>query len=138
MQRRKSLLAAAATLLAGVAAAQTPTTTAWLGVWQGEVKGQPAVTLTLADDSGALGGTVVFNAIERQAQGPPRVASIQPHVLLDAQANGDSLSFHIMRPDHTQAPLKFAVTLDGDGKARIHCLNCGADPAVAELVRMQP
>jgi hypothetical protein len=138
MKPRESSLATAALLLACAAAAQAPATATWKGVWQGELDGQPSVILTLADDSGSLGGTVVFNAIERQTQGPPRVASIQPHLLLDPQAKGDTLSFQIMRPDHSETPLKFTVMLDGNDKAHIHCLNCGPDAPVAGLVRMQP
>jgi hypothetical protein len=137
MRRTILLAASAAMLLTCIAAAQAPANATWNGVWQGELDGQPAVTLTLADDGGALEGTVVFNLIERQTQGPPRVASIQPHVLLDPQSNGSTLSFQIMRPDRSEAPLKFTVTLDGNDKARIHCLNCGPDAPVAELVRME-
>lgn len=136
MKRTELLAASAAMLFTCIAAAQAPANAKWKGVWQGELDGQPAVTLTLADDSGALGGTVVFNMIERQTQGLPHVASIQPHILLDPQAAGNTLAFQIMRPDH--ASLKFTVTLDGNDKAHIHCLNCGPDAPVAELVRMQP
>jgi hypothetical protein len=138
MKPGEFLLLAAAMLLACAATAQAPANAAWNGVWQGELDGQPSVTLTLADDAGALGGTVVFNMIERQTQGPSRVASIQPHLLLDPETSGNTLSFQIERPDRSQAPLKFAVTLDGNDKARIHCLNCGPDAPAAELVRMQP
>jgi hypothetical protein len=127
----------AAVLFACAATAQTKTNTPWLGVWHAELDGQPSVTLTLADDSGALGGTVVFNLVERQEQGEARVVSIQPHVLLHARVEATTLSFDVMRPDHSQAPLQFAVTLDGAERARIHCLNCGPDAAVGELVRAQ-
>jgi len=138
MKHRRFSAAAAAAVFACAVGAQTPASTLWNGVWQGELDGQPAVTLTLADDSGNLGGTVVFNRIERQTQGPPRVASIEPHVLVDPQADRKRLSFEIMRPDRAESPLKFAVTLDGSDEAHIHCLNCGPDAPVAELVRMQP
>ena len=50
-----------------------------LGVWHGSLDGLPGVTLTLADDSGEIGGTVVFHAINGE---PPRVFSIEPHLLL--------------------------------------------------------
>jgi hypothetical protein len=38
----------------------------WAGVWQGELDGLPSVTLTLANDTGQLGGTLVLNIIERE------------------------------------------------------------------------
>jgi hypothetical protein len=123
------------TLLISAAAAQTNGNAAWLGVWQGKIDGQPCVTLTLADDSGSLGGTVVFNRIERQEQGQAHVTAIEPHVLLHMQADEKILSFQVMRPDHSEQPLQFTVAQDGNGKAQIHCLNCGADAPVAELLR---
>jgi hypothetical protein len=124
-------------LCACAAAAQPPEDSAWTGVWQGELDGQPAVTLTLADDGGALGGAVVFNLVERQEGGMPHVVSIQPHVLLKPQLNGTTLTFQIMRRDRSESPMQFTVALDGDGKAHIHCLNCGPDAPVAEIVKMQ-
>ena len=47
-----SLLIAATAL-----AAQSSSPSDWIGVWQGELDGQPSVTLTLAKDSGTLEGT---------------------------------------------------------------------------------
>ena len=36
----------------------------WIGVWQGKLEGLPGVTLTLADDTEELGGTIVFNVVD--------------------------------------------------------------------------
>jgi hypothetical protein len=46
---------------ASVFAAGLKNDAAWVGVWHSELDGQPGVLLTLADDSGELGGTVVLN-----------------------------------------------------------------------------
>jgi hypothetical protein len=122
--------------LCACAAAQSPNDSAWTGVWQGELDGQPAVTLTLADDGGALGGTVVFNLVEREDGGMPHVVSIQPHVLLEPQVDGTTLTFQIMRRNRSESTMQFTVGLDGDGKARIHCLNCGPDAPLAEIIKL--
>jgi hypothetical protein len=137
MKQRILALGCAAILSACTAAAQAPANAGWTGVWQGELDGQPAVTLTLADDGGALGGTVVFNLVERRDGEAPHVVSIQPHVLLNPQVNGTTLSFQIMRRDRSEEPMRFTVATGGDGKTRIHCLNCGPDAPVAEIVKAQ-
>jgi len=137
MKQRIFALGCAAILSACTAAAQAPANARWTGVWQGELDGQPAVTLTLADDGGALGGTVVFNLVERPQGEAPHVVSIQPHVLLDPQVNGTTLSFQIMRRNRSEAPMRFTVVAGDDGKTRIHCLNCGPDAPNAEIVKMQ-
>ena len=52
-------------LAAGLAAVQPDQNDAWVGVWQGELDGQPSAVLTLAEDNGALEGTLVLNGISR-------------------------------------------------------------------------
>jgi hypothetical protein len=108
---------------------------AWTGVWKGELDGQPSVTLTLADDGGTLGGTVVLNIVERQDGGEAHAIAGEPHMLLHTQADAKTLTFQITRPDRSQEPMRFTVALDDGGKARIHCLNCGPDAQVAELAK---
>jgi hypothetical protein len=128
---------AAIALLAHAAAAQASANSAWTGVWQGQLDGQPSVTLTLAEDGGALGGTLVLDLIERQQDGPARVVAIDPHVLLRTHADGNRLSFEVMRRNDSGPPMRFTVALDSGAKAHLHCQNCGPDAPIAELVRAQ-
>jgi hypothetical protein len=137
MKQRIFALGCAVILSVCTAAAQAPANAGWTGVWQGQLDGQPAVTLTLADDGGALGGTVVFNLVERQPGGEPHVVSIQPHLLLNPHVSGTTLSFQIMRRDRSEEPMRFTVVTGDDGKTRIHCLNCGPDAPNAEIVKMK-
>ena len=57
-----ALLIAATTL-----AAQSTNPSDWIGVWQGELDSLPSVTLTLAEDTGTLEGTLVLNIITAMA-----------------------------------------------------------------------
>jgi hypothetical protein len=124
----------AAMAVATVAAAQPTNESAWLGVWQGELDGQPSVTLTLADDTGDLGGTVVLNIIQKE-NGQPHVVAMEPHVLLNPHVDGDVLSFQFRKLQGGM--LDFTVKLSAAGKATIHCSNCGADAPTVDLVRAQ-
>jgi hypothetical protein len=138
MKIRYAMTASAAiTLLACAAAAPAPANSAWTGVWQGQLDGQPSVTLTLAEDGGALGGTLVLDLIERQQDGLSRIVAIDPHVLLRAHADGNRLSFEVVRRNDSHTPMRFIVALDGGDKAHLHCLNCGPDTPIADLVRAQ-
>jgi len=119
------------------ATAQAPSSPGWLGVWQGQLDGQPSVTLTLADDGGTLGGTLVLDLIEKQGDGSSRVVAIDPHVLMRTEANEHTLSFEVIRRDRSEPPIRFSVVLDGSDKAHIHCLNCGPDAPFAEIVRQR-
>ena len=105
-----------------------------LGVWRGSLDGLPGVTLTLADDSGEIGGTVVFYAINGE---PRRVFSIEPHLLLHPKLEGNTLSFQVKlggRGDRTGlATVK--VVFNTDAKAQIRCLDCGSDSPTTELTK---
>jgi hypothetical protein len=94
------------------------------GIWRATLDGVPSITLTLADDSGELGGTVVFYTVDGNTR---RVASIEPHTLLHpALDDNNTLEFQIRRPDATL--LSFTVVFTGHTKAQIVCLNCGDNP----------
>ena len=66
-------------LLAGTTAlpAQTLAQTAPFGIWRGTLDGVPSVTLTLADDTGELNGTIVFYAVDGEKK---QAISIEPHM----------------------------------------------------------
>jgi hypothetical protein len=130
----QSLIRSSQLLVLGTAvSAQSNHNTAWNGVWHGELDGQPGVILTLADDTGELGGTVVLNMVSRES-GEPRVIGSEIHVLVNTRVSGNALSFQFKRTRDARE-LQMAVTLEGDRKANIRCLNCGADAPTAELER---
>lgn len=104
----------------------------WVGVWNGELGGQPSVRLTLGDDPGELGGTVVLNMI-KQENGQARVIGSSTHLLMHPKVDGENLSFGVIRSSDSKE-LQMSVTLQEDGKATLQCLNCGG-PVKAEIVR---
>jgi hypothetical protein len=134
---KKTLLAiCAASSLACAAAAQSTVSTQWAGVWQSTLDGQPGATLTLAEDTGELGGTLVLNVVLKQ-DGLARVAASEPHVLIHPRLDGNLLSFEIKKIDGSGDLHKFTVMLTPEGKARIHCVDCGADAPVVDMTRSQ-
>jgi hypothetical protein len=131
---KKTLIAiAAASLLACAATAETPVNAQWDGVWQGQLDGQPSVTLTLAEDTGELGGTLVLNRVEREQGQPAYVAATEPHVLVHPRLDGNLLSFGVRKPNGDL--MTFKVVLTPEGKARIHCTTCGADAPQVDMTK---
>lgn len=131
---RNSLTAIASSLLAATAlAAQPVDNSGWIGVWTAQLDGQPGTTLTLGDDTGELGGTLVMNMVSREG-GQAHVIETDTHVLIAPHLDGGTLSFSVKRMHKGDQPAQFSVTLTGDGKAKIHCLSC-ADAPVVELTR---
>jgi hypothetical protein len=125
-----------ALLMACAGHAQSTNHTSWLGVWQGQLDGQPGVTLTLAEANGELGGTVVLNAVSRES-GTPQVISSMVQMVMHPSVEGNTLSFDINRPSDAKL-LKMAVTLEGNDKMKMVCVTCGDDRATAELVKSRP
>jgi hypothetical protein len=116
-----------------VAFGQAPTQSSWVGVWNGTLDGQPAVTLTLADDHGQLGGTVVFNIVMKQPQ--PHVQGTDPIMVSQPVLKGDTLLFQAIRSrDHKQLQIS-AKQLDNH-HVELRCLNCGDGPT-ATLVKFE-
>lgn len=132
--KHQALITSSLLLALGTAvSAQSNRNTVWNGVWHSELDGQPGVILTLGDDTGQLGGTVVLNMISQQS-GKPRVIGSDIHVLVNPRVTGNTLSFQFKRTRDGRE-LQMAVTLAGDGKANIQCLNCGSNAPTAELLR---
>ena len=104
----------------------------WAGVWQGELDGHPSVVLTLADDTGVLGGTVVLNIIQKE-NGQAREVAKEPHVLMKPSVDGETLAFQCRKLGG--GFLDFTVRLTGADEANIHCSNCGAEAPTVDLVR---
>ena len=133
--KRGTLLLGCLMLAASVSAvAQSAGKESWIGVWQGERDGLPSVTLTLADDNGELGGTVVLNVFGND-NGEARVVASEPHVLVHPRLDGNTFSFQARRIDHSAELMNFAVVLGQSGKAQIHCVNCGPVAPFVELLK---
>ena len=128
---KKLVLASLAFLTALPLAAQSPKLSP-LGVWQGTLDGVPGVTLTLANDSGEIGGTVVFNAINGDAH---KIVFIEPHTLLHPKLEGNTLTFQIKFGGDRTSLARVTVTFNADNKAQLHCLDCGPDSPTTELIR---
>jgi hypothetical protein len=107
-----------------------------VGVWQGELDGQPGITLTLAQDTGELEGTVVLNLVSREG-GAPHVIGSEAHTLVHPHIDGSTLTFQLIRTKDSKE-IRMEVKFSENGKAQMRCLNCGADSPTAELLRNQP
>ncbi len=103
-----------------------------LGVWRGTLDGLPGVTLTLANDTGEIGGTVVFYAINGESH---QILFIEPHTLLHPKVEGDTLSFQIKFGGDRTGLARVTVVFNADNKAQLHCLDCGPDSPTTELIR---
>jgi hypothetical protein len=132
MKMRVLAFLCAAFMLAAASQSQPANCTDWLGIWQGELDGQPSVVLTLADDTGQLGGTVVLNIIKNE-DGQPHIVALEPHVLMNPRVDGDALAFQFRKLDG--GLLDFTIKRISADKATIHCLNCGPDAPTVDLAR---
>ena len=107
----------------------------WIGIWNGTLEGQPGVTLTLAENAGQLGGTIVFNMIIGR---PPNAhiggsdVLLVTHPLLD----GDTLSFQVTRKSDAKLLQITVKSLDGNRLA-LRCRDCGDGPPMT-LVKFRP
>jgi len=99
-----------------------------VGVWEN----RPGTTLTLSDDSGGLGGTVVLNAVS----GEGRVLFSETHLVLNPRLSGKVLLFQVKsHRKGSDGLLDFRVVFSSDHTAQIHCESCGDDGPVAELTK---
>jgi hypothetical protein len=108
----------------------------WVGIWHANAGGQPTGALTLATDTGVLGGTVVLDIICCEGETPHVIAS-DPHVLINPQVAGNMLTFQVKmrRPNGGSVDASFEVKRTAADKATIHCTTCGSDAPVVELVK---
>lgn len=132
MKKLAIAIACMLTLTAAPLLAQ-PNKAALFGVWRGTLDGLPGVTLTLADDSRELGGTVVFYAINGD---PPHIFSIEPHILLHPKLEGNTLSFQVKLARRDLAgPVTIKVVFGAVNKAQLQCLDCGPESPTTELTK---
>jgi hypothetical protein len=135
MKKRFIAIACGVMVLATAAGAASTSNGAWTGVWQGKLDGLPAVELTLADDAGDVGGTVVFHLVLKDG-GAAHVASTEPHTLIHPHVDGETLTFQVIRGSGSNEVLEMVAKKSADGKMDFYCSNCGASPAHADLERV--
>ena len=107
----------------------------WVGVWQRELDGQPSIVLTLAQDNGSLGGTLVLNGINNDG-GQPHIAVHEAHTLIHSHLSGNSLSFTVKSRRASSTTMVFDVQQTSNSEATLHCLNCGEDAPVVEITKL--
>ena len=117
----------------------------WTGVWHVQETNKPGVVITLADDGGALTGTIVFDVWQRQSN---EHLATEPRILVNPHLEGNTLAFQVRRilkphlDGDTQADkndtdiARMTLVPTTDGKATLTCLNCGGN-APTELVKQQ-
>jgi hypothetical protein len=133
---RKALGIALLTIALGAAATAQTVSDGWVGIWHANVGDKPTAFLTLATDTGRLGGTFVLDMIGDEA-GQPQVIAREPHVLLRPSVAGGTLTFQVKmkRTDGRTVTASFEVKRTAADKATIHCTTCGADAPVVELTK---
>jgi biopolymer transport protein ExbD len=107
-----------------------------VGTWQGKIHDLPAVTLNLHDTGGKLSGDIVFYMIRNDGAGyyEDSKAAGSPTELTNVKFDGTALTFevshrnaHPPRTLNDAEPVKFRLTLTGDGVGNLDRLNYGAD-----------
>ena len=80
MEMRMGGVVCVAISVLSIAWAQPSRDAGWVGVWQGQLDGQPSVNLTLAEDTGENPkSTMVLNIISREG-GLPHIVGRQPQM----------------------------------------------------------
>ena len=106
----------------------------WIGVWEGQLDGQPGVTVTLGRDAGDLAGTIVFNVVSRDG-GQPHVIGHDAHVLTRVRLDQSTLAFQVVRLGDS-LDLHLTMRLTGQDKAELQCADCGG-PGTTEMSRIR-
>src|ERR1700761_7620712 len=83
-----------AVAVSAVVAAQSSPQNNWVGIWQADSDGLRTSTLTLATDTGQLGGTIVLDMLSRDG-GHAHVVASEPHVLVNLRADQTTMSFDV-------------------------------------------
>jgi hypothetical protein len=134
--KKRILLMAAIAVIASASAAAAAYDHSWTGVWLAAQPGKPGVTITLADDSGVLAGTIVFEVMNRETR--QRIA-IETRNIVNPHLEGSALVFqvrHILKPHlKGEPPAAFdpsdtdvadmTLSPGADGKAILTCAKCG-------------
>lgn len=109
---------------AAAAAGQSRPDAAWVGVWQAELDGQVSVVITLGNDPGAVGGTIVFNVVAKK-DGPAYILGRDAHVMTNTRLAGDDLAFEVFRHSDGR-DLHLTMHRNADDTAELECTECGS------------
>ena len=130
-----ALFACLAALGATPAANSQNNSADWTGVWQATLEGQPGMVLTLSDDSGELGGTVVFNGLSQETH---TIVATETHLLLHPHLDAGTLTFQIKKHGNEMntGTRSFTLVFTSTGKLQSRCTDCGPDSPATELTRI--
>jgi hypothetical protein len=131
MKRRMAYMFLLPVLLVAAAFAQTSTnaapqsTSSVVGIWRAEMRGLPALTLNITDESGSLSGAVLFYLLRREPGKAETATPGVPEPLIGAHFDGHVLTFAVShRRAHPpaslhDAPVNFRLQLTGDNKGQL-------------------
>ena len=113
-----------------MAVAQSDANARWVGIWESQLDGQPGAILTLADDNGAIEGTLVLNIIRSDGE-PAHIIAHEVHALMHPKLQGSTLTFNVKQINRSGKILSFTALLTDSQTAKLHCSNCSDAPVVA-------
>jgi hypothetical protein len=135
MLKMRIAILASAIAVCVPASGEKAATDDWVGVWNAHPGGEPTGTVTLATDTGELGGTIVLDIVSREG-GQPHVIASEPHVMMHPRLAGSVLSFAVKMPRKGElVEADFTMTVTAQDKATIHCTSCGPNAPTVELTR---
>ena len=107
-----------------------------VGVWQGELEGVPGVVLTLSDDVGSPGGTIVFTVLGPDStKEHPSVAGHQVRAIMHSEVNGDTLLFQLKGIGNPNNLMEMTFTLTSASTGKLGCAKCGVSPIEMRLLQ---
>ncbi len=119
MNFRILVLALITAALAHAPSPQPGNNTPLIGVRQGQLGGQPGITVTLGTHCEVLAGTVAFNLASKETGMPHLIGSdAHAHILLLPQVVGITLKFQVIRKSDARQ-LHISMRLTAEGRARL-------------------
>jgi hypothetical protein len=111
-----------------------------VGVWHGEYRGLPWVTVTLTQDGGALSGAILFY-LHRKMPGTVETATAgTPEPLLDPEFDGKTLTFQVSArhadPPRTLDDPPIVMTLEIIDQDHVRLMNREDPHLTGLLIRM--
>jgi hypothetical protein len=98
---------------------------ALVGVWRGKFDSLPAVSLTVDNEYGKLGGAVLFYLIRRKPGATPTASPGTPEPMLNLRFDGKTLAFEVSHryahPPRTlnDPPVEFRLEITGPDRAKL-------------------
>ena len=120
---KRIILASALMIVVGFGGSCARTQNPIVGVWEGKMNDLPAVELTVRDNNGKLGGTIVF-FFQRKDTGTWKVERQNGEPLSETAFDGKTLSFKISHerahtdssPDEPPVSFKFTLSSSEEGE----------------------